>query len=76
MIESQISKFTKLLADQAMTSFFVVTGHRRLLDEPSLWVRYRQEWGRGFILLLPQDVFLPGSDTVRDGFEPEPGFVI
>ena len=32
----------------------------RLIEGHLLWVRHRQNWGRGFILLLPQDAVVPG----------------
>ena len=35
-----------------------------------------QDWGRGFILLLPQAAVLSGSDAGIDGVEPASGFVI
>ena len=35
-----------------------------------LQVRHKQDWGRGFILLLPQTVALPGSDAGSDVIKP------
>ena len=35
-----------------------------------LQVRHKQDWGRGFILLLPQAVVLPESDAGGDGVKP------
>ena len=34
---------------------------RRRLEGHSLWVRYKKNWGRGFILLLHQAAVLPGQ---------------
>ena len=31
-----------------------------------LQARHKQDWGRGFILLLPQTAALPGSDADSD----------
>ena len=41
----------------------------------SLLFRHRQNWVRGFILLLPQAALLPGSDAGSDGVEQASGFV-
>ena len=35
-----------------------------------LQVRHKQDWGRGFILLLPQTAALPGSDAGSDVIKP------
>ena len=35
-----------------------------------------QDWGRGFILLLPQTAALPGSDAGSDVIKPASSFVI
>ena len=35
-----------------------------------LQVRHKQDWGRGFILLLPQAAALPGSDAGSDVIKP------
>ena len=39
---------------------------RRRLKRYPLQVRHKQDWGRGFILLLPQTAALPGSDAGSD----------
>ena len=49
---------------------------RRRLEGHPLQVRHKQDWGRGFILLLPQTALLPGSDAGSDGVEPALVFVI
>ena len=36
----------------------------------SIWVKHKQDWGRKFILLLPQSAVRPGSDAGSDGVEP------
>ena len=41
-----------------------------------LQVRHKQDWGRGFILLLPQTAALPGSDAGSDVIKPASSFVI
>ena len=48
---------------------------RRLKRYP-LQVRHKQDWGRGFMLLLPQAAVLPESDAGSDVIKPESGFVI
>ena len=49
--------------------------HRHLKRYP-LQVRHKQDWGRGFILLLPQTAVLPGSDAGSDVIKPASSFVI
>ena len=49
---------------------------RRRLERYSLQVRHKQDWGREFILLLPQAAVLPGSDADSDVVKPASGFVI
>ena len=39
-------------------------------------VRHKQDWGRGFILLLPQTAALPESDAGTDVIKPASSFVI
>ena len=41
-----------------------------------LQARHKQNWGRGFILLLPQTAALPGSDAGSDVIKPASSFVI
>ena len=41
-----------------------------------LQARHKQNWGRGFILLLPQTAALPGSDAGSDVVKPASSFVI
>ena len=41
-----------------------------------LWVSHKQDWGQGFILLLPQGTLVPESDAGSDGVKPALGFVI
>ena len=41
-----------------------------------LQVRYKQDWGRGFILLLPQTAALAESDAGSDVIKPASSFVI
>ena len=49
---------------------------RRRLKGVSTPVRHKQDWGRGFILLLPQTAALPGSDAGSDVIKPASSFVI
>ena len=39
-------------------------------------VKHKQNWGQGFIHLLPQATVHPGSDAGSDGVEPTSDFVI
>ena len=41
-----------------------------------LQVRHKQDWGRGFILILPQAAVLPGSDAGSNVIKPISSFVI
>ena len=41
-----------------------------------LQVRQKQDWGRGFNLLLPQAAVLPESDAGSGAIKPVSGFVI
>ena len=45
-------------------------------EEHLLQVRHKQDWGRGFILLLPQAAALPESDAGSDVIKPASSFVI
>ena len=47
-----------------------------LFEGNPLQVRHKQDWGRGFILLLPQTGALPGSDAGSDVIKPASSFVI
>ena len=48
----------------------------RRMERYPLQVRHKQDWGRGFILLLPQAAALPGSNAGSDIIKPASGFVI
>ena len=48
----------------------------RCLKRYLLQVRYKQDWGRGSILLLPQTAALPESNAGSDVIKPASGFVI
>ena len=41
-----------------------------------LQARHKQDWDRGFILLLSQTAVLPGSDAGSDAIKPASSFVI
>ena len=45
---------------------FLAEIRRRLEGHPPR-VRHKQDWGRGFILLLPQSAVLPGPDAGSHG---------
>ena len=47
-----------------------------LFKEYPLQVRHKQDWGRGFIRLLPQTAALPESDAGSDVIKPASSFVI
>ena len=49
---------------------------RRRLERYPLQVRHKQDWSRGFILLLPQTVALPESDAGSGVIKPASSFVI
>ena len=49
---------------------------RRRLEGHPLRVRHKQDWGRGFILLLPQDAVMPGSHAGSDGVKQASAIVI
>ena len=51
-------------------------GRRRCLKRYPLQVRHKQDWGRGFILLLPQNAALPGSEAGSGVIKPASSFVI
>ena len=48
--------------------------HRRLKRYP-LQVRHKQDWDRGFILLLPQTAALPESDAGDGVIKPAAGTI-
>ena len=50
---------------------FTVTTRRRYLKINPLQVRHKQDWDRGFILLLPKAAELPESDAGSDVIKPE-----
>ena len=59
------------VADEHLTS-----ARRCRLESCPLQVRHKRDWGREFILLLPQAVVLPESDAGSDVIKPTSGFVI
>ena len=46
------------------------------MEGHSLQARYKQDWGRGLILLLPQTAALPESDAGSGVIKPASNFVI
>ena len=66
----KISKFWLILKNLTLkSSSSSFEGH-------PLQVRHKQDWGRGFILLLTQNAVLPGSDAGSDVIKPALSFVI
>ena len=64
------SKFIRLKLIQSLSlSSSSFEGH-------PLHVRHKQNWGRGFILLLPQTAALPGSDAGSGVIKQASSFVI
>ena len=57
---------------------FLTSDHRRRrrLKRYPLQARHKQDWGRGFIILLPQTAALPESDAGSDVIKPASSFVI
>ena len=66
---------TLLLIYMYFWSLFVTCRRRRCLEGRPLQVRHKQDWGRGFILLLPQAAVLPGSDPDSEVVKPLLSFV-
>ena len=66
----------KMIMELVRNRSFTLTTSRRRLKRYPLPVRHKQDWGRGFILLLPQTAALPGSDAGSDVIKPASSFVI
>ena len=64
----------KMISDKFKILFSILIV--RCLKRYPLQVRHKQDWGRGFILLLLQAVVLPESDAGSDAIKPASGFVI
>ena len=66
--------------DRTTTLSWLVVGtdvaRRRRLKRYPLQVRHKQDWGRGFILLLHQTAVLPESDAGSDVAKPASSFII
>ena len=60
---------------QQHTHIFILKSSSSFEGHP-LQARHKQNWGRGFILLLPQTAALPGSDAGSDVIKPASSFVI
>ena len=52
------------------------TRYRLSFEGHPLQIRHKQDWGRGFILLLPQTAKLPESDAGSGVIKPASSFVI
>ena len=55
---------------------FNISSSSSSFEEHPLQARHKQNWGRGFILLLSQTAALPGSDAGSDVIKPASSFVI
>ena len=73
-----VEKYVRLVQDMYEGSETVVRSSSSSLSFEGypLQVRYKQDWGRRFILLLPQTAALPGSDAGSDVIKPASSFVI
>ena len=60
---------------QYVSQCFAVSSSSSFEGHP-LQARHKQNWGRGFILLLSQTAALPGSDAGSDVVKPASSFVI
>ena len=78
---------SRKLAKGGEVGFYVKRCHKfTVIDEMTsssssfegypLQARHKQDWGRGFIFLLPQTAALPGSDAGSDVIKPALSFVI
>ena len=69
---SELSPFSSIKLQKSM-----MRSVRRLSFEGyPLQARHKQDWGRGFILLLPQTAALPESDAGSGVIKPASSFVI
>ena len=66
LVDVSPSILTQKIAESSSSSF----------EGYPLQVRHKQDWGQGFILLLPQTAALPGSDAGSDVIKPASSFVI
>ena len=75
MIQEKLKKY--LVKSKEMTfSIFRRRRRRPSLKRYPLQVRHKQDWARGFILLLPQTAVLPESNAGSGVIEPASSFVI
>ena len=59
-----------------MSIFIKLKSRLRRLERYPLQVRHKQDWGRGFILLLPHTAALPESDAGSNVIKPASSFII
>ena len=74
-----VEKYVQLVQDMYEGSETVVrssSSSSSSFEGHPLQARHKQDWGRGFILLLPQTAALPGSDAGSDVIKPASSFVI
>ena len=75
-VGSDVSKNTLSFIKKAVTAVRRVSSSSSSFEGHPLQVRHKQDWGRGFILLLPQTAALPGSHAGSDIIKPASSFVI
>ena len=66
----------KLISVKILQFNRVVLSSSLSFKEYALQVRHKQDWDRGFILLLPQTAALPESDAGSSVIKPASSFVI
>ena len=62
--------------NQMLAVMLLSTSSRSSFEGYPLQIRRKQDWGRGFILLLPQAAALPESDAGSGVIKPASSFVI
>ena len=74
--EALLNLYNRVRIQKKVLSNLGTRHRRRRLERYPLQVRHKQDWGRGFVLLLTQAAALPGSDAGSGVVKPAPGFVI
>ena len=64
------------LITEHISLIFISSSSSSSFEGHPLQVRHKQDWGRGFILLLPQTAVLPKSDAGSGVIKPASSFVI
>ena len=71
-----VYKIVLIIFYQSSWFYILTKASKRIRPGSVLQVRHKQDWGRGFILLLPQTAELPGSDAGSDVIKPASSFFI